>query len=243
MPIGQDYTTLKNALFFPKSILSNLWNNTTQTGDKTKELRVGTNSSFPSHEGDIPNAQANTDPVTGMALAFNVLSPAPTLNADATRRGRRGAAKVVIFETDGIPNSVQGFTYQKAGYNSYYKYSSAGNNSSVATATASSAAVTVVTQIAKQVASDTSSDSGYSLPNSPARVYAIGFGDIFSTSSATAAESFLLSIQQAGNTSGATDTSIPAYQIITGPYQTRINNLQDGLQRIMQSGVQVTLIQ
>lgn len=245
VPIGQDYTTLKNALFFPKSLLPSLWNNSTQTGSKTAELRVGTSSSFPSHEGDIPNAQANTDPVTGMALAYNILSPAPSLNSDPTRLGRRGASKVVIFETDGIPNSVQGFTLQKAGYNSYYKYSASGNSGSTSTSTASNAATAVVSQIVKQTASNTSSssDSGFSLPNSPARVYAIGFGDIFSTSSASAAESFLLSIQQNGNTSAATDTSIPSYQIITGAYQDRITNLKNGLQRILQGGVQVTLVQ
>ena len=103
----------------------------------------------------------------------------------------------------------------------------------------------MVSQIVKQTASNTSSssDSGFSLPNSPARVYAIGFGDIFSTSSASAAESFLLSIQENGNTSAATDTSIPSYQIITGAYQDRITNLKNGLQRILQGGVQVPLVQ
>src|SRR6185437_7024781 len=149
---------LKNALFFPKSKLSSLWNNSTQTGTKTVELRVGTKSSFPNHEGDIPNAQANTDPVTGMALAYNILSPAPSLNADPTRRGRRGAAKVVIFETDGIPNSTQPFNLTKAGYNSYYTYGGSTPNTDPY-----SAATDVVKQIVKSTATVTTSgtDSGF----------------------------------------------------------------------------------
>ena len=47
----------------------------------------------------------------------------------------------------------------------------------------------------------------------------------------------------AGNTSASTDASIPSYQIITGPYLTRIDNLRTGLERIFQGGVQVTLVE
>ena len=39
------------------------------------------------------------------------------------------------------------------------------------------------------------------------------------------------------------DTGIPSYQIITGTYTTRISNLRTALERILQSGVQVTLIE
>ena len=111
VPIGQDFTSLKNSLFFPKSLL------TTLPGNSSLELRPYSTSSFVASYGDIPNSQSSTDPVTGMALAFNILSPAPSLNTDPTRLGRRGASKVVIFETDGIPNATQTFNLTKAGYN------------------------------------------------------------------------------------------------------------------------------
>ena len=81
------------------------------------------------------------------------------------------------------------------------------------------------------------------MPNAPARVYAIGFGDIFSTANATTAKTFLLNIQKAGGTSDASATSIPTEQIITGTYTTRIDNLKTALERILQSGVQVTLVE
>ncbi len=234
VPIGQDYTTLKNSLFFPKSLLSSLLT------DNTVELRPYSNTAMGTSFGDIPNAQSSTDPVTGMALAFNLLSPAPSTNIDPTRRGRRGASKVVIFETDGIPNSTQPYNLTMAGYNSVYVY---GGTTPVSDP--SNAAIAVVTQICKSTATvnTAGTDSGYSLPNAPARVYAIGFGDIFNTTSAGTAKTFLLNIQKAGQTSASTDTSIPSYQIITGAYQDRIANLRTGLERILQGGVQVTLIE
>ena len=239
VPIGQDYATLKNSLFFPKSLL------TTLLTDNTAELRPYTTGGLAASFGDIPNAQSSTDPVTGMALAYNLLSPAPSVNATASRRGRRGAAKVVIFETDGIPNSTQPYNLTKSGYNSYYTYGGSTPNTDP-----SGAAIDVVTQICKQTATvaTAGTDSGFSLPNAPARVYAIGFGDIFSTASATTAKTFLLNIQKAGKTSNpgptpAADTAIPSYQIITGDYPTRIDNLRTGLERILQGGVQVTLVE
>ena len=234
VPIGQDYTTLKNALFFPKSLLTSLLT------DNTVELRPYSNTAMGTSFGDIPNAQSSTDPVTGMALAFNLLSPAPSINIDPTRRGRRGASKVVIFETDGIPNTTQPYNLTKAGYNSLYIY-----GGSTPVSDPSNAAIAVVTQICKSTAtvSTIGTDSGFSLPNAPARVYAIGFGDIFNTTAAGTAKTFLLNIQQAGKTSASTDTSIPSYQIITGAYQDRIANLRTGLERILQGGVQVTLIE
>jgi len=112
--------------------------------------------------------------------------------------------------------------------------------------------------------------SGYSTPNTPARVYAIAFGYLFngydgtnySSLNATAqgALRFLLRVQQVGNTSGPGDppgTAIPFEQVITGPYQRqdpsqpesaanpggRIEKMRLCLERIMQSGIQVTLIQ
>jgi Flp pilus assembly protein TadG len=234
VPIGQDWPTLKNSLFFPRSLLTSI------PTDPTAEWRPYDSSGLAVTNGNIPNAQNTTDPVTGLALAYNVLSPSPNVNTDPARRGRRGAAKIVIFETDGVPNATQPFNLQKAGYNSYYTYGGSTPNTDP-----SGAAYDVVTQICKPTSTVTTTgvDSGHSLPNAPARVYAIGFGDIFSTSAGPTAASFLLGIQKRGNTSASTDTAIPAHQIITGTYQTRIDNLRTALERIVQSGVQVTLIE
>ncbi|OWK40905.1 hypothetical protein FRUB_04797 [Fimbriiglobus ruber] len=257
VPSGQDYTTLSNALFFPRSIMTQIPTNPnieisayTSTGENTT-----INSGYNLY-GDIPNAQSSTDWNSGMCMAFNLLSPNPTASQDgvnyttaasvANRQGRRGASKIVVFETDGIPNFIGTWNYKSQGYNSYYAFGSTGSGQNTPSL-AAAPAVTIVKQLVAQVSSSSSSGtSGYSLPNTPARVYTIGYGDIFSdtvNNANTTALSGLLSIQQAGNTSAATDTTIPTYQIITGDYNTRISNLQNGLSRIFQSGVQVTLIQ
>jgi hypothetical protein len=72
----------------------------------------------------------------------------------------------------------------------------------------------------------------------------IAFGDLFETNQTQSqnALAFLLDVQQAGNTSSATDTSIESYKIITGDYTTRIDNIRQAMERIMQSGIQVSLI-
>ena len=68
-------------------------------------------------------------------------------------------------------------------------------------------------------------DSGLSLPNAPARVYAIGFGDLFDATLAPSATfrptalQFLADIAAAGGTGPSGATTLPSYQIITGPYE------------------------
>jgi hypothetical protein len=236
VPTGQDWFALKTALFFPRSVLPSITSPTS-----TAEWRpYGAAGGMQSTRGNIPNAQGSTDPVTGMSLAYNLLSPSQYVNTDPTRRGRRGATKMVIFETDGIPNSTQPFNLQKWGYDSYYTFGGSTPNTDP-----KGAAYDVVDQIRKPAASvnTAGADGGLSLPNAPARVYAIGFGDIFSTTAGPTAEAFLLAVQKKGGTSPASATAMPGAQIITGPYQARIDNLRTALQTICQSGVQVTLIE
>jgi hypothetical protein len=116
------------------------------------------------------------------------------------------------------------------------------------TAGAVDPALAVVDQIVKPVSfvNTVGVDHGFSLPSAPARVYSIGFGDLFSNMSAsqrTNALNFLLNVQKRGRTSATTDTALPTEQIITGDYNTRIANMRFVLERIMQSGIQVTLIE
>jgi hypothetical protein len=236
VPMGQDYATLKNALFFPRSLLPDIPVN------PAAEWRPYAGIGMSTTNGNIPNAQNQTDANTGLSLAFNLLSASPAVNPDPLRRGRRGAAKIVVFETDGIPNATQRFTLNRFGYDSYYSFAGGSDP-----AGPHNAAYAVVDQIVKPVGATNAAgtDGGHSLPNAPARVYAIGFGDIFSTAQAGTATEFLLEVQKRGNTSRAADTvaDFPARQIITGPYQVRIANLRDALERILQSGVQVTLVE
>jgi hypothetical protein len=78
-------------------------------------------------------------------------------------------------------------------------------------------------------------------------LHALAFGELFepttNSASKTSALRFLLDFQRVGGTSTLSDTSIEPYKIITGDADTRIDKIRQALERIMQSGVQVALIQ
>jgi len=246
--IGQNFIGLKNALFYPTTLQSAI-----NGGDLTSEIRPH-DINFTTVAPDvIPNASCGTDPNTGLALAFNLLSPSTLLPTSSygTIQGRKGASKLVIFETDGVPNCYTTYTFNQQGYNSYYSNFAngavPGNGSTLAT----NPAVAVVTQMAKPMATTASSgtDSGLSLGNATVKVYPIAFGDIFDPVAAPNATyrptalQFLANIASAGNTGASGATTIPSTQIITGAYATRIANLKTCLSQIFQSGVSVTLVQ
>jgi hypothetical protein len=243
---GQDWTKLKNALFYPKSLL------TTIPTNPAAEYRPYNTTFQVVANDEIPNANGNTDPNTGLMYAFNLLSPSANLPAEyGTVKGRRGASKIVIFETDGVPNSYSNFTLTSKGYDTYYSGIGGGTDSTNGNATSISRARAVVQQIVKPMAATngTGTDSGLSLGNAKAMVYPIAFGDLFDTTLApnatfrnTALE-FLADVAADGKTGPANATTLPPTQIITGPYQTRIDNLRTCLEQIFISGLTVTLIE
>jgi len=251
---GQDFELLKASLFYPKPLVEDgsVWNNT------SKEFRAFDGNMNWQGGGKVNNAQNGTDPNSGMATCFNILAPvatgaanpplpalppAPYGTASASRRGRRGASKIVIFETDGVPNNISATTFTMQGFNSFYSVNVGSNPGG----SSPDAALAIVDQMVKPMALTGSGDSGLSSPSSPAKVYSIGFGDLFSISpppsAAVGARAFLLNVQKRGGTSNAGDAALPTYQIITGPYQTRIDSLKTAFERILQSGVQVTLVE
>ncbi len=247
-PIGQNFTRLKNALFYPRrgALLTNILN-----GDVTSEMRPYTNTTLDGyHAAEIPNAAGGTDPATGLAYAYNLLSSStiPAAQAVGTGGGRRGAQKIIIFETDGVPNNYRVPNFVSRGFNSYYTLGNvvgAGNGDP----TGMNHAYNVIRQIVKPMAlvgttTTVGPDSGLSLPNAPARVYPIAFGDLFDevlSPDATfrpTALNFLVQCGTLGGTGG-----LPTEQIITGPYQQRIGRLRNTLERIFQGGVSVVLVE
>lgn len=248
VPIGQDFKALKNALFYPKSLLPAI-----NAGDTTTEIRPYDINYNPVDADEIPNANGSTDPNTGLAYAFNMLSPSANLSTSTygTIKGRRGASKLVIFETDGVPNTYRSTTLNKAGYNTYYTLGGSSGNVGNGDATAMSRATGVIQQITKPMSSVTTGgvDSGLSLPNAPARVYPIAFGDLFDTTLAPSATfrptalQFMADCAYYGGTGPSGASTLPTNQIITGPYSQRITRLRDCLEQIFQSGVSVTLIE
>lgn len=254
VPMGQDFIALKNALFYPKSLLNTIRNASTSppTYDASAEIRPYTSSFASIGSEQIPNANGSTDPNTGLMFAFNLLSPSANLPSQyGTVKGRRGASKVVIFETDGVPNAYSSFTLNLKGYDTYYSNFGNAGNPGNGNATTMNAAYTVVQQIVKTMSSGNTSgvDSGLSLPNAPAKVYPIGFGDLFDVALAPSAtfrptaHQFLSNIGIYGGTLPAGTTTLPTYMTITGTYQQRIDTLKDCMERIFASGIAVTLIE
>jgi Flp pilus assembly protein TadG len=228
--LGRDYARMKNALFFPYTLLSSL-------NDPFAEIRpYQTNDSLTwATEGNVPSASGGTAPEMALKIAYNEFS--------SKYNGRRGAAKVVIFETDGVPNQTADGNFVNAGaYKSWYSVTGSVTNYGNNNSTVVSRALDVVTQITNLDSNSTA--PGYSTSKLPARVHALGFGDLFqsNTTARSDALDFLLQVQKTGKTSEASASSIESYKIITGDYNTRIENLREALERIMQSGIQVSLI-
>lgn len=236
VPLGRDYEKLKNALFFPFNILDNLSN-------PSVEIRPYNSSFSSTASGNVPNALGGTCPEMGFKVAYNQFSSRSGFN------GRRGATKMVIFETDGVPNTTTNGSNANStwvagspkAYNSWYNPISSGSYLGNNHSTVISRAKTVVQTLAGL---DTLSTPGYSTPKSLVRIHSLAFGDLFQSNSPRKddALSFLLEVQKLGNTSKPSATSIEPYKIIVGDYNTRIENLRTAFERIMQSGIQVTLI-
>ncbi|MGL6096569.1 MAG: hypothetical protein ACRC7O_12330, partial [Fimbriiglobus sp.] len=204
----------------------------------------------------LPATESITSP------SGNTVSNAPLYG----NKGRRGSSKIVVFETDGVPSSSGvNWGYTGTGADTHFVTgggtapSETGISSVNGNANKALAVARVIT------ANTTDTPAGLSTPSSKCRIYSIGFGDIFEgwpnyasmLGSGRNAHDFMLTMQKMGFTSASGDTRLPERHIITGPYEQpdpsaatsatnplgRIEQLRDCLERVMQSGVQVTLIQ
>ncbi len=269
VPMGQNYTYLTNALWYPYSLVS------PTDGSVSGTVRPYDVNFNDLSQGVIPTANGGTDSSAGLAAAYNQLSS----NTSQGFTGRAGAVKMVLLETDGVTHDWYTFSMQSNGaWNSYLTFNS-GNDEGV-NSTLNSPSKTATYSMATQLcASTTANPPGYSTARQPARIHCMAFGELIEpamTNNATAGPmqqcvlEFLLQIQQNGNTSPSTDTiqscwgypgtptaggdgvtpasggyttGTQSFKIIVGGYQQRINLIQQAMSRIMQSGVQIALIQ
>ena len=263
--MGKEYSKMQNALFYPFPLLNNLgaatasvrpFNHSTPNDDSPSGVADN-------NDGVIPNAARETCPEMALKVAYNEFGFATASNRTYT--GRRGAAKVVIFETDGVPNMHCDGTLTPTGAGGpgewYYRWIGNPQWDDISVdlhAPPKDSARAVVKQI---VALETASIPGYSTARQPARVHAIAFGELFEASTPSpmkaAALRFLTAVQIDGKTTptppGSWDDDSLDYQtwyanrepykVITGSSSERIEKMRQALERIMQSGVQVALIQ
>jgi len=242
--LSRAYSNMQEALWYPPATIGNAG---------------ATVRPYDSNNLEVPRAMGSTCYAMGLMLAYNQFSANTSLvnynpgapAGDAGGMGRRGAQKIVIFETDGAPNTTASATLNNFGTaNSYYRirYNSSNPGSSefpsgISSYSDNSSSVTsplysLCTQLARL---DTLSPPGHSTPSKPAQIHCIGFGPVFApgASSATSATNTLNQMQIRGN---VTD-GMPSYKIVYGTEASIVGKLQTAFTQIMQSGVQISLIQ
>jgi hypothetical protein len=213
---------------------------------------------------EVPNANGGTCYDLPLMLAYNQFSGNSSLLAahgagkprgDAGGLGRKGAQKVVIFETDGVPNTACAVPNLagSGSENQFYPVRLADNISITGGNNAwdGNNFQGVAAQLAKNIA-----DGGFSRSNKPLLIHAIGFGFLFEPGFQPASEQSgalraLESLQNAGNIVDSEDTSdlfpgssLASYKVITGDSQERIQKMQKAFTRILQEKtVQVSLVE
>ncbi|MBI1832152.1 MAG: hypothetical protein HYR84_11960 [Planctomycetes bacterium] len=253
VPLGRNYQNLKDSLWFPPSTVAGA---------------VATITPYDSDFANVPRAHGGTSPGMGFMLAFNLMSsstsnlrsyatPTSTYRGYNGGLGRKGASRLVIFETDGAPNTRANRTLVSSGADSYYpvrtKDPTSVSNAQNEFPSGGGYTDTEVYNVVKQmVALNTASPPGYSTSRKPALVYSLGYGTMFdpnNTSNPTAqadALDFLQTAQYYGNVNTAGGTSganFPDWQRIYGDTTTRQTRLRTAFTSIMQAGVQVSLIE
>ncbi len=242
--LGQNYSNMQDSLWYPPATVGN---------------SSATVTPYDSDNIEVPRATGGTCYAMPLMQAYNQFSANTTLvnyNAsqpagDAGGNGRKGAQKIVIFETDGAPNTTASAAFSNQGpYQSYYNvlYNSAnpagsqypngingyGDNDSNVTSQ--------IYSICNQICALTTAGSpGYSTSTKPVLINCLGFGPFFAPGSSTAAANTatLNQMQIIGN---VTD-NMPAYKIIYGTQSQIVTSLQQAFTQILQSGVQVSLVQ
>jgi hypothetical protein len=267
---------MENALWYPPVVLNT---------DGTMISRTATNGEFrpytstwgvDSRYRENPYANGGTCPMWGFTLAYNQFSSNTSLQTIDTNQptgmaggnGRVGARKLVVFETDGVPNASATSTFTNNGVNqSYYKAylpsfypsvtQSSNMNSTVLTNTyqtvrtiADNASGTMGGSVSAYINSSTtqtinraSGNPGYSTNGKPALVHALAFGGLFESTSSLKPDAlgFLQTVQTFGNVQASPTTALASYKMIIGTSDQRVNAIKTAFTNIMQDGVQITL--
>jgi hypothetical protein len=253
VPLGRNYQNLKDSLWFPP---------TTVTGG------VSSVTPYDPDFDQVPRANGGTTPEMGFLITYNMFSssvtnlrlysqPTSTYKGFAGGMGRKGASRLVIFETDGVPNTEAQATLAGSGSDSYYPIrvynpSNMGDPNNVewpkqtSGSYANSQVFGIVTQICAQT---TANPPGYSTPRKQAQVWCIGYGSIYDPSGPGATSrnngmTFLRGIMyNSGTAPGQTGSNFPDSLLVYGTSSQRVTRMQTAFTQIMQSEVQVSLLQ
>ncbi len=256
-PLGTNYAYAKSSLYFPFSTINadGTCNNTEVTPYDVDSLSQTPSANFL----DTPCADGDTCFAMGLMLCYNQF--AVTKTTDTTLRtytattpitfptgmaggmGRKGAQKVIIFETDGLANCSATANLVNNGTYNYYKIRYDMNNPTTseypsinATNINDPTVLAQVYSIVDQLKTD------YGTTRNPFRLYTLGFGPVFTGSDATNAETTLQTMQFHAGTQASAATALPSNQIITGTDAVMSANMISAFTSILQNGVQIALI-
>jgi hypothetical protein len=246
--LTNNYTTMISSIWLPPGL-------------PTSDVRVwdstGNLTGLPSAHGDY---DANTASSYGFMLAYNQFSAAPALQAAGVGGyGRKGASRLVIYETDGMANedsvAVNGFNSAGGPYNSYYRILPGDPVDGAAYSE------TNLLQVVEAVCNlDTGSPyaslpsgyptppayPGYATPNKPVMVQCIAFGAIFEAANSiqTSSVALLQKISTIGQTTFPGSASDPTFgwKWCVGTLAQRQSKLQTAFLKILDSDVPVSLI-
>jgi hypothetical protein len=272
-PLGKQYTLLTNSLWYPPCVLD------TSTGEPVSltstsppgeirpwDLNFNPTSSY----NETPMATGGTTPSMAFMTAYNQFSSNPSLvnfatsngltsalPGDAGGNGRLGARKMVIFETDGVPNVGAYANFVNNGANqSYYEIrqptefptlnwcGNMGQPAIDSTYDAVKALCNYPTANRPGYNPSTGpSLPGYSQQGKPVLVHALAFGGMMESTSPLKPQclAFLQQVQVYGSTQQYATDPLPSWKIVVGTSAQRISTIQTAFTTIMQDGVQVSL--
>jgi len=250
VPLGRNYQQLKDSLWFPPS---------TVTGAATEI------TPYDADFLNVPRANGGTAPGMGFMIAYNQLSnsvnslrsystPSDTFRGNAGGLGRKGASRLIIFETDGVPNTQANKAIANFGADSYYPVrikdpANLSNSTNTEWPTTGNFALSEVYDVVKQIAAmDTASPPGYSNVRRKALIYPIAYGSLFDTANTSSQQTTALNTMQTianyGNTaSDQSGANFPDLFRIYGTNDQRVTRMRNAFTAIMQTGTQVSLIE
>jgi Flp pilus assembly protein TadG len=265
VPMGKSYTYMTNVLWYPYSLIS------TSDGSVSGTMRPYDINFNDLSQGVIPNANGGTNPTGGFMTAYNQFS-ANSSQGFVGRVGATKLVIFetdgVAHDYYANPTLSGSGAYQ-----CYYTYPGNTDEavSSNINMSSKTVPITVVQQLCASTTANPPGYSTTRNPTRVHAIGFGEIFEPYLTSDTNAgpmqscALQFLLNVQQAGGTSPSTDTiqtcwgypgtptgtggtggyttGTQSFKIIVGDYSTRISLIQQALQRIMQSGVQVALIQ
>jgi Flp pilus assembly protein TadG len=256
-PLGTNYNYASSALLFPFSTINadGSCNNTEVTpfdadpatgnipsANFLDVSRSGNGTSFAMALMQIHNQFAVTPSTDTTLRSFVSNSPITFPTGVAGGLGRKGAQKVVIFETDGMPDMQASVPLTTKGSYTYYpiRYDMNNPSGSEYPTQVSFTATNDPTTLSQVYGFVSTLSTTYGTTRNPFRLYGIGFGPVFSGTDAASAAQTLYTMQNYAN--GTNLTSLPSSQIITGTDAQMTANMISAFTSILESGVQIAII-